>query len=111
VKLHQSAKLQNSFGFYVSSRRFSPETTEMPLRGMPCACPESMFPRARRSFGFAEFIGRNAARPARCRRISGSGAHTESGIESAAADRDALPVLTRIVPAEVFSVRYGCFYR
>ena len=32
-------------------------------------------------------------------------------IESAAADRDALPVLTRIVPAEVFSVRYGCFYR
>ena len=51
---------------------------------------------------------RNAAR---CRRISGSGAHMESGIESAAADRDALPVLTRIVPAEVFSVRYSYFYR
>lgn len=39
------------------------------------------------------------------------GVHAESGIESATADRDALPVLTRIVPAEVFSVRYGYFYR
>ncbi len=39
------------------------------------------------------------------------GVHAESGIESATADRDALPVLTRIVPAEFFSVRYSYFYR
>lgn len=88
----------------------------MPLRGMPCACPESMFPRVRPSFGFAEFIGRNAAGPVpsyfRIERVYGHpGVHAESGIESATADRDALPVLTRIVPAEFFSVRYSYFYR
>lgn len=90
----------------------------MPLRGMPCACPESMFPRARPSFGFCG-IYRTECGPAgpvpsyfRIGRVYGHpGVHAESGIESATADRDALPVLTRIVPAEVFSVRYSYFYR